>query len=128
MSLARATLAVSPLAQCIPKPPKGDIIPYMGSQAQPTPFSCLLRRPSVQTTCSGQCCCTVVCTLVRLGMGQHRHGFKGEHRLLQWDRDDRRTSQWCREGNLVRPNLGRTGWPVLEFNRFLQTSSPLQYS
>lgn len=36
----------------------------------------LLRRPSVQTTCSGQCCCTVVCTLVRLGMGQHRHGLK----------------------------------------------------
>uniref|UniRef100_A0A8C9PUF0 Uncharacterized protein n=1 Tax=Spermophilus dauricus TaxID=99837 RepID=A0A8C9PUF0_SPEDA len=33
----------------------------------------LLRRPSVQTTCSGQCRCTVVCTLVRLGKGQQRH-------------------------------------------------------
>lgn len=40
----------------------------------------LLRRPSVQTTCSGQCCCTVVCTLVRLGMGQQRRGLKGGHR------------------------------------------------
>uniref|UniRef100_A0A9L0SMJ0 Uncharacterized protein n=1 Tax=Equus caballus TaxID=9796 RepID=A0A9L0SMJ0_HORSE len=34
----------------------------------------LLRRPSVQTTCSGQCRCTVVCTLVRLGKGEQRHG------------------------------------------------------
>uniref|UniRef100_A0A8D2LDD9 Uncharacterized protein n=1 Tax=Varanus komodoensis TaxID=61221 RepID=A0A8D2LDD9_VARKO len=32
----------------------------------------LLRRPSVQTTCSGQCSCTVVCTLVRLGKGTQR--------------------------------------------------------
>uniref|UniRef100_A0A8C8RGL7 Uncharacterized protein n=1 Tax=Pelusios castaneus TaxID=367368 RepID=A0A8C8RGL7_9SAUR len=37
----------------------------------------LLRRPSVQTTCSGQCCCTVVCTLVRLGKGKQRHGLLG---------------------------------------------------
>lgn len=37
----------------------------------------LLRRPSVQTTCSGQCRCTVVCTLVRLGKGQQRHGRLG---------------------------------------------------
>uniref|UniRef100_A0A803TDR9 Uncharacterized protein n=1 Tax=Anolis carolinensis TaxID=28377 RepID=A0A803TDR9_ANOCA len=51
----------------------------MDAQAQPSPFSCLrernqilLRRPSVQTTCSGQCCCTVVCTLVRLGKETQR--------------------------------------------------------
>lgn len=37
----------------------------------------LLRRPSVQTTCSGQCRCTVVCTLVRLGKGEQRHGQLG---------------------------------------------------
>uniref|UniRef100_A0A667HNF9 Uncharacterized protein n=1 Tax=Lynx canadensis TaxID=61383 RepID=A0A667HNF9_LYNCA len=37
----------------------------------------LLRRPSVQTTCSGQCRCTVVCTLVRLGRGAQRHGRLG---------------------------------------------------
>lgn len=37
----------------------------------------LLRRPSVQTTCSGQCRCTVVCTLVRLGKGEQRHGLLG---------------------------------------------------
>uniref|UniRef100_A0A8C2MBJ4 Uncharacterized protein n=1 Tax=Cricetulus griseus TaxID=10029 RepID=A0A8C2MBJ4_CRIGR len=37
----------------------------------------LLRRPSVQTTCSGQCRCTVVCTLVRLGKGQQRRGRLG---------------------------------------------------
>lgn len=35
----QAILAVSPAAQCIPKPPQGDIIPYMDSQAQPSPFS-----------------------------------------------------------------------------------------
>lgn len=37
----------------------------------------LLRRPSVQTTCSGQCRCTVVCTLVRLGKGEQRCGRLG---------------------------------------------------
>lgn len=37
----------------------------------------LLRRPSVQTTCSGQCRCTVVCTLVRLGKGEQRRGRLG---------------------------------------------------
>lgn len=37
----------------------------------------LPRRPSVQTTCSGQCRCTVVCTLVRLGKAQQRPGRLG---------------------------------------------------
>lgn len=37
----------------------------------------LLRRPSVQTTCSGKCRCTVVCTLVRLGKAEQRHGRLG---------------------------------------------------
>lgn len=35
----QAILAVSPAAQRIPKPPQGDIIPYMDSPAQPSPFS-----------------------------------------------------------------------------------------
>lgn len=62
--------------------------PGAGRQALPSPgtgfsthgwklLEILLRRPSVQTTCSGQCRCTVVCTLVRLGKGQQRHGRLG---------------------------------------------------
>lgn len=64
------------------------ISPGAGRQALPGPgtgffvqrwklLEILLRRPSVQTTCSGQCRCTVVCTLVRLGKGQQRHGRLG---------------------------------------------------